>query len=104
MNVSGMNRAPVYLYKAYYTDCALKLREAGQFPDDTYFDPMVDLLRIVERIHGWRRQPTRTVSLDTSFTSHCMQELQAWAAEHNVHNTSSDTDKQLPGEFLHLEV
>jgi len=92
-----MNRVPVYLYNSYYTECALKLQEAGQFPADKHFDSMVDLLRIVERIHGWRRQSTRTASLDTSFTSHCMQELQAWAAKNNLHDTSLATNERRPG-------
>jgi len=96
-----MNRIPVYLYKAYYTECALKLREARQYPADIHFDAMVDLLRIVERINSWRRQPTRTASLDTSFTSHCMQELQAWAAKHNLYDTGFGTNERLPGKFLH---
>lgn len=95
-----MNRIPVYLYKSYYTECALKLHEAGQYPADKHFDTMIDLLRIVERIHSWRRQTIRTPSLDTSFTSHCMQELQAWAAKHNLHNANLDTKEQLPCESM----
>jgi len=46
-----MNRAPTFLYRAYYSKCATALQQAHEEPQDGCFESMIDLLRTVERIH-----------------------------------------------------
>jgi hypothetical protein len=84
LNVFGMNRGPTFLYKAYYSKCAESLQSAKQSPQDAHFVAMLELLRIVERVHTWKLQSSiksnsNSYGLDTSFASHISQELQAWA-------------------------
>lgn len=106
LNVFGMSRVPSYLYRPYYSKCATNLQSAEQYPQDGCLESMVDLLRIVERIHSWRAMAAgstrHTLGLSTSFTNNILQELQAWSDKH-LGSTGRRT-YHLPGKAVRAQL
>jgi len=62
-----MNRAPTFLYRAYYSKCAAALQQAHEEPQDDCFGSMIDLLRIVERIHVSQYEDSITLRILTEW-------------------------------------